>query len=85
MKSERVEIELYSYEFEALKANRMISDMCGRYLKSVDKRGDYVVLDLSIQEANDLAGWVAAEANHAKSDQESELLNSACDAIEANI
>ena len=85
MKSERVEIELYSYEFEALKANRMISDMCSRYLKSVDKRGDYVVLDLSIQEANDLAGWIAAEANHAKSDQESELLNFACDAIEANI
>ena len=85
MKSERVEIELDPYEFEALKANRMISDMCGRYLKSAEKRGDYVVLDLSIQEANDLAGWVAAEANHAKSDQESELLNSACDAIEANI
>ena len=85
MKSERVEIELYLYEFEALKANRMISDMCGRYLKSAEKRGDYVVLDLSIQEANDLAGWVAAEANHAKSKKESELLNSACDAIEANI
>jgi len=63
----------------------MICDMCGRYLKSAEKRGDYVVLDLSIQEANDLAGWVAAEANHAKSNKESELLNSACDAIEANI
>ncbi len=85
MKSERVEIELYHYEFEALKANRMISDMCGRYLKTAEKRGDYVVLDLSVQEANDLAGWVAAEANHAKSKNESELLNSACDAIEANI
>jgi len=85
MKSERVEIEFHPYEFEALKANRMIRDMCGRYLKSVEKRGDYVVLDLSIQEANDLAGWVAAEANHAKSNKESELLNSACDAIEANI
>ena len=85
MKLERVEVELDPYEFEALKANRMISDMCGQYLKSAKKRGDYLVLDLSIQEANDLAGWVAAEANHAKSDQESELLNSACDAIEANI
>lgn len=63
----------------------MISDMCGRYLKSAETRGEYVVLDLSIQKANDLAGWVAAEANHAKSDIESELLNSACDAIEANI
>jgi len=85
MKPERVEIELDFYEFEALKANRMISDMCGRYLKSAEKRGEYVVLDLSAQEANDLAGWVAAEANHAKNDRESELLNSACDAIEANI
>jgi len=85
MKSERVEIELYPYEFEALEANRMIRDMCGRYLKSAKERGDYVVLDLSIQEANDLAGWVAAEANHSKSNRESELLNSACDAIEANI
>ena len=85
MKSERVEIELYPYEFEALKANRMICDMCGKYLKSAEKRGDFFVLDISIHEANDLAGWVAAEANHAKSDRESELLNSACDAIEANI
>jgi len=85
MKPERVEIELDFYEFEALKANRMISDMCGRYLKSAKKRGEYVVLDLSAQEANNLAGWVAAEANHAKKDRESELLNSACDAIEANI
>lgn len=85
MKSERVEIELHLYEFEALETNRMISDICGRYLKSAEKRGDYVMLDLSIQEANDLAGWVAAEANHAKSNKESELLNSACDAIESNI
>jgi len=85
MKSYRVEIELDFYEFEALMANRMISDMCGRYLKSAEKHGDYVVLDLSVQEANDLAGWVAAEANHAKSDWESELLNSACDIIETSI
>jgi hypothetical protein len=85
MKLGRVEIELYPYEFEALKANRMICDMCGKYLKSAEKRGDFFVLDISIHEANDLAGWVAAEANHAKSDRESELLNSACDAIEANI
>jgi len=85
MKPERVEIELDFYESEALKANRMISDMCGRYLKSAKERGDYVVLDLSIQEANDLAGWVAAKANHATSKRESELLNSACDAIEAYI
>ena len=85
MKAERVEIELNAYQFEALKANSTISDMCNRYLKPVEKRGDYVVLNLSISEANDMAGWVAAEANHAKSDYENEILNSACDAIEASI
>jgi len=85
MKSKRVEIELYPYEFEALKANRMISDMCGQYMKSAERSSDFVVLDISIHEANDLAGWVAAEANHAKSAEESDLLNSACDAIEVNI
>ena len=85
MKSKRVKIELYPYEFEALKANSMISDMCSKYLATGERRGDFVVLDISIHEANDLAGWVAAEANHAKSEKESDLLNSACDTIEANI
>ena len=61
MKSERVEIELYPYEFEALKANRMICDMCGKYLKSARRRCDFVVLDISVHEANDLSGWVAVE------------------------
>jgi len=44
-------------------------------MKSAKRRGDFVVLDISIHEANDLAGWVAAEANHAKSKEESDLLN----------
>ena len=38
-----------------------------------------------IHEANDLVGWVAAEANHAESEHESDLLNAACDAIELSI
>jgi len=33
----------------------------------------------------DLARWVAAEAIHTKSKKERELLNSSCDAIEAQI
>ena len=61
MKSERVEIELYLYNFEALKANMMIRDKCGKYLKSARRRGDFVVLDISVHEANDLSGWVAVE------------------------
>jgi len=85
MKSNRVKIELHHLEFEALKANIMISDMCSSYLASAKRQGEYIVLDISIREANDFAGWVAAEANHAKSEVESELLNSACDAIELYI
>lgn len=85
MKTKRVEIELSSYEYEALKANTMISHTCGQYFKSAKRLGDYVILDLSTHEANDLIGWVAGEANHAKSAWESDVLNSACDAIEASI
>lgn len=59
--------------------------MCGQYFESAERRGDFVVLNLSIHETNDLAGWVAAKANHANSEEESDLLNSACDSIEANI
>ena len=48
--------------------------MCSRYLASAKRQGDYIVLDLSLQ-----------EANHAESEEESDLLNSACDAIELHI
>ena len=82
MSSNRVKIELHHFEFKALKANRMISGICSSYLASAKRQGDYMVLDISILEAKDLAGWVAAEANHAKTEKESDLLNSACDAVE---
>jgi hypothetical protein len=85
IKNKRVKIEFYHIEFEALKANSMISGTCGKYLASAEKHGDYIVLDLSIHEANDLVGWVAGEANHAESEEESDLLHSACDATEVQI
>lgn len=85
MKSKMVEIELWSYEFEALKANRMINDICKDYLASPEVRGDFVVLKIPRYSAEDLAGWTAAEANHAKTEEEKYILNSACDSIEAGI
>ncbi len=85
MRSNQVKIELHHLEFEALKSNSMISGMCSRYLATAKRQGDYIVLGISIQEANDFAGWVAAEANHAETEEESDLLNSACDALELQI
>jgi hypothetical protein len=85
MRSNQVKIELHHLEFRTLKANGMISGMCSSYLATAKRQGDYMVIDISIQEANDFAGWVAAEANHAETDEESDLLNSACDAIELQI
>jgi len=66
MKTKKVKIELYHNEFEALKANGMISGTCGEYLASAERHGDYIVLDLSIHEANDLLGWVACDAIEAQ-------------------
>ena len=81
-RSEIVEIELDTNEFRALKANRTISDMCGKYLTLKERRGGFVVLNMTKREAEFLRGLVASEANHSRSDVQSELLNSACDSIE---
>ena len=61
MRSYRVKIELHHFEFKALKANSMISGMCSSYLASAKRQGDYIVLDISILEAKDLAACDAIE------------------------
>lgn len=85
MTREMLEIELERIEFASLRANQTINDMCGEYLASPVERKGFVVLRLSRHSAEDLAGWAAAEANHAKTDEEGELLGAACDSIEAHL
>ncbi len=84
--NEKIEIEIFLEEYEALQANSMIRDMCGSYLnKTINEDEEYIVLELSKSNAEDLLGWVAGEVNHSKCSQEQELLNAVCDTIEASV
>jgi hypothetical protein len=58
--------------------------VCGAYLRTVVQYdNDEVELVLTLTELQDLIGYVAAEANHARSKRNSEDLNSICDYLEA--
>jgi len=81
----KIEIELQKYEFKALTENHMIMAGCEQYLVSPIKDGDFIILQLSIEDATDLVGWVAAESNHADTLEESKILSDICDIIETQI
>jgi hypothetical protein len=80
----KIKIELFPAEFKALQDNGMISDLCDAYLGTAVKHGGFIVLTISKRNAEDFAGWVAGEVNHSKCSEKQEILNSACESIEAS-
>lgn len=76
------EVELLPDEYETLLHNQMVALSCRDYLASPLKRSGYMVLLLTEGELTDLTGWVAAEANHAKTSAEEEALGEVCEILE---
>ena len=76
-------IDITAYEYDVLGKNHLISMACKLYLQSAIKHDDEVALILTLTELQDLIGYVAAEANHARSKRNSEDLNIICDYLEA--
>lgn len=80
---------LWEYDFEVLKENRMISSICESQLDSATTKcidGEKVVeLTLTMVELEELTGYVAAEANHAKSKRVANDLNEICDNLEGRL
>lgn len=76
-------VSITAYEYEVLGKNHLISMMCDRYLQSAIKHDDEVALILTLKELQVLIGYVAAEANHARSKRNGEDLNAICDYLEA--
>jgi len=70
------------YEYEVLNKNYIISKICSRQLKSAIEHEDEVELLMTLSELVDLIGYVAAEANHARSKKQSQDLNLICDILE---
>jgi hypothetical protein len=83
MKPKTHDIELRPDEFAALIHNEMIMSMCDEMLATPRKRSGYAVLRLTEAQLEDLAGWVAAEANHAKTRDQAETLGEVCEQLEA--
>ncbi len=48
----------------------------------MSKKGGMHTIQMSAYDINDIAGWMAAESNHAKSDRKSEELGDLCDHLE---
>jgi hypothetical protein len=77
-------VVITAYEFSVLSENSMISLLCAKQLKSaVEQEDDEVELVITLSELADLIGFVAAEANHARSKRKSEDLNEICDYLES--
>ncbi len=78
-------LELRPDEYESLVANPMIASMCDGMLRPARKRSGYMVLRLTEAQIEDLTGWVAAEANHAKTREEEEAIGEVCEHLEAQL
>jgi len=84
-KPEKYEVELQPDEYQTMIRNRMIASMCDDMLASPRKRSGSLILHLTERQLEDLTGWVAAEANHAKTREEEEALGDVCEHLESDL
>ena len=80
---EKHEVELQPGEYEALIGNPMVASACDDLLASPRTRSGYMLLQFTEGQLEDLTGWVAAEANHAKTTEEEEVLGDVCEHLES--
>ncbi len=83
MKTDNHSLMITNYDYRVLENNFLISTVCARQLGSAHERGDEVELTMTYSELKDLIGYVAAEANHAKTRRQSDDLNQICDYLES--
>jgi hypothetical protein len=89
MSSDKYAIELTPYEYGVLNKNRLIATVCKNYLETATTvetdEEDVVELLLTLSELEDLTGYVAAEANHARTIRQQEDLGAICDYLEGYV
>jgi hypothetical protein len=83
MKTDKHSLLITACEYNVLTNNYLISTVCAGQLGSVHEQGDEVELTMTYSELKDLIGFVAAEANHAKTKRQSDDLNQICDYLES--
>ena len=83
MNTNKYSIVLTAYEYSVLNKNYLISTLCEKQLTSATKHHNKVELSMTFDELEDLTGYVAAEANHARTKRQREELGAICDYLEA--
>jgi hypothetical protein len=89
MNTSKHSVVLTAYEYSILNKNFLISTVCRKQLESAKTHeldGEKVVeLFLTLDDLEDLTGYVAAESNHARTTRQREELGAICDDFEARI
>ena len=89
MNTNKYAVVLTAYEYSILNKNFLISATCHKQLESATtyEQGKEKIVELlmTLDELEDLTGYVAAESNHAKTAKQSRELGTICDAFEARI
>ena len=80
---EKYPVELDDYECMLILNNAMVFGNLKATLTRMSKKEGVHTIQMSLDQINDLAGWMAAESNHAKSRRKSEELGDICDHLES--
>ena len=83
MDTKKHSVVITAYEYDVLRKNSMISMACAWLFPLAIEHDDDVELVVTLGELTELIGFVAAEANHARSKRKSEDLNDICDYLES--
>ena len=75
-------VELDDYECTLILDNAVVFGQLKTTLTRMSKKEGVHTIQMSESEINDLAGWMAAESNHAKSAKKAEELGNLCDQFE---
>lgn len=75
-------VELDDYECELIIKNAFVFGQLKATLTRMSKKKGIHTIHMSLNEISDLAGWMAAESNHANSSRKAEALGELCDHFE---
>ena len=80
---EKYPVELDDYECNLIVNNAMIFGTLKATLTRLSKKEGTHNIQMSLVEINEIAGWMAAESNHAESQKKSDELGDLCDYFES--
>ena len=85
MKATEYPVDLTAYEYELLIRNELIATVCRRQLASATEDDEGIELLLTLDQLEELTGFVAAESNHARRKRQRQELGEICDYLEAAV